>query len=635
MPEWIQWSNENWHHIVIPVAILVAFIIGGRWLRRIAYDRFDQWAKRTNRLGLVLFITKLYGPFLFWFVLLGIYVAAKASVLPPEVTGVISPVLLSLFVSSWIWIAISISGGITRLYLPKTRQYLTRVKAPQPPTGLVVNSLRVIFIVVGAAILLSIWKLPNLTGLLVLITAFTIGILALREASAGISKRLHLSHRTQRRMRGVAKVFLSLLVVAGIADIVRRIYLLASTGPHTTPDLIILFLEIGFVIWFITILRSPNYRQAKPSFKLVTALSIITVLILAFAGVQPLTDYKDATVQYLRTQATKVTEFYESRSSRGDITEIVGKVSPAIVRLETDDYVGTGMIINETGYVLTCDHVVENSQSVRVVLHGGGQYNAAVISRDKQKDLAIVKISATGIDFPTVKMGNPEELEIGQDIIVIGYSLGLEGETSLFKGVVSAFRSDAGINYVQTDAAVNPGCSGGPLLNLKGEAMGVVTFKMAGEAVEAMGFAVSIDEAKDFITQVLSGLEPGAKPQDGYHQDLDDGIFVIVNETRVANGMGELERNAFMDSLAEEHSKYMRNTGSVNHDNFDARADQIIYSVGASYIAENCAMGYNGANGFVQGWLSSPGHRENMLNPLFRKTGIGYSGDYVTQIFCN
>ena len=78
MPGWVQWLNENWHHIVIPVAILVAFIIGGRWLRRIAYDRFDRWVKRTSRLGLVLFITRLYGPFLFWFVLLGIYFAARA-----------------------------------------------------------------------------------------------------------------------------------------------------------------------------------------------------------------------------------------------------------------------------------------------------------------------------------------------------------------------------------------------------------------------------------------------------------------------------------------------------------------------------------------------------------------------------
>ena len=150
MPEWVQWLNENWYHIVIPVVIVVGFIIGGRWVRRIVYDRFDRWAGRTNQLWLVLFIAKLYGPFLFWFILLGIYAAARASALPPETIGILAPVLLSLFVASWIWAAFSISRTVTRLYLPGVRRQLARVKAPQPPAGLIVNVFRVIFIVIGA-----------------------------------------------------------------------------------------------------------------------------------------------------------------------------------------------------------------------------------------------------------------------------------------------------------------------------------------------------------------------------------------------------------------------------------------------------------------------------------------------------
>ena len=506
MPEWIQWLNENWYHIVIPVVIVVGFIIGGRWVRRIVYDRFDRWAGRTNQLWLVLFITKLYGPFLFWFILLGIYAAARASALPPETIGILAPVLLSLFVASWVWAAFSISRTVTKLYLPGVRRQLARVKAPQPPAGLIVNVFRVIFIVIGAAILLSIWQLPNLTGLLVLITAFTIGILALREASADISKRLHLSYRTQERIHSAGKVVLSLLVVIGIADIIRRMYLLAEASAYTTPGLVILFLEVGFVIWFITILRSPDYRQAKPSFKLVTTLTITTALILAFAGVQPLTEYKDITGQYLRTQAARMIVFYESQSSAGDTERIIAQVSPAIVRLEAGEYVGTGMIIDETGYILTCAHVVEDNQYVGATLYDERRYDATVVARDQEKDLALIKTNTSGIYFPTIKTGDPEALEIGQEIIVIGYALGLEGETSISKGIVSALRRDAGVNYIQTDAAVNPGCSGGPLLNLKGEAVGVITFKIADEAVEGMGFAVSINDAKDFISQALDGL---------------------------------------------------------------------------------------------------------------------------------
>jgi len=293
MPEWIQWLNENWKLIIVPVVVFIAFVIGGRWLRRVVYDRYNRWATRTKWVGLALLVAKLHGPFLFWFVLLGAYVAIKISVLTIEIASVINTVLLSLFVASWIWVAVSFSDAIGRLYLPKLRQYLAKVRAPQPPTGLVINGLRTVFIVIGLAILINIWKLPNVTGILILATALTIGILALREATTGLSKRFHFSYRTQRRLKSLGKVLLSMFVVMGIADIIRRIYLLSNNGLDTTVSLIIPFIEIGFMIWFIHILRGTNLRRARPSFKLVTALFITTVVILAFSGVQPMSMYKN------------------------------------------------------------------------------------------------------------------------------------------------------------------------------------------------------------------------------------------------------------------------------------------------------------------------------------------------------
>jgi len=293
MPEWIQWLNENWKLIIVPVVVFIIFVIGGRWIRRVVYDQYNRWATRTKWVGLALFVAKLHEPFVFWFVLLGAYVATKISVLTVEIAGVINTVLLSLFVASWIWVAVSFSDAIGRLYLPKLRQYLAKVRAPQPPTGLAINGLKTAFIVIGLAILINIWKLPNVTGILILATAFTIGILSLREATTGLSKRFHFSHRTQRRLKGLGKVLLSVFVVMGIADIIRRIYLLSNNGLDTTVSLIILFLEIGFIIWFVHILRSVELRRARPSFKLVTALFIMTVVILAFSGVQPMSIYKD------------------------------------------------------------------------------------------------------------------------------------------------------------------------------------------------------------------------------------------------------------------------------------------------------------------------------------------------------
>lgn len=634
MLEWVQWLNENWHLIVLPIVAFIALIIGGRWLRRVVYDKYNRWAVKTKRIGLSLFVAKLYGPFLFWFVLLGALVAIKISVLSIEVASITYNVLLSLFVGSWIWVAVSFSGTIGALYLPKIRQYLARIRAPQPPTGLVVNGLITVFIIIGLAILVNIWKLPNISGLLVLATGLTVGILALREATSGLSKRFHLSYRTQRRLRTVGKVFLSLLVVVGIADIVRRIYLLASGSPITNLSLVILFLEIGFVVWFIHTLRSTNFRQARPSFKLVTTLLIITVVILTFSGVQPLATYKDNTLAYLRTQSSRVSEFVRGRSSQADITEIVEGVCPAVIRLvEASDTLGTGIIVDRTGYILTCNHVVEDTQSVDVIMYDGKRYNATVISRDHQKDLAIIQVNATGVDFPTVTLGSSEKLKTGQEIVAIGYSLGLEGDTTVSIGIVSAFRSAEGVDYIQTDAAINPGNSGGPLLNLKGDVVGVVTFKLYGEAVEAMGFAITINSAKEFISSTVNIEQPSTQNEGPANriERMKHEVLALVNEERLSRGTSSLVWDDTLSGIADEHSQEMAEQGRLFHS-----------PISAPY-AENCWGGSSGsvyyfdAGDIVNSWMSSDKHRTWLLCPHLKHVGVGIAvsdgGIYASWTF--
>ena len=623
MPEWVQWANENWHVIVIPIVAFVAIIIGGRWLRRVVYDKYNRWAAKTKRLGLSLFVAKLYGSFLFWFVLLGAHVAIRISVLPIEATIIIFKVLLSLFVGSWVWVAVGFSETIGRLYLPKVRQYLAKARAPQPPMGLVINGLRTAFIIISLAIFINIWKLPNVSGLLVLATALTIGILALREATTGLSKRLHLNYRTQRRLRSAGKIFLSLLVVAGIADIIRRIYLLSSNSLNTTSNLVILFLEIGFVVWFIHTLRSTNFRRVRPSFKLVTGLFITTVVILAFSGVQPLATYKNATVAYIRAQGSRISEFVEARPSQSDITEIVKKICPAVVKLEVGDYVGTGMIIDRTGYVLTCNHLVEDTQSASAILYGGGQYNATVISRDSQKDLAIIKLNATGIDFPSVTLGDAGKLKVGQEIIVVGYSLGLEGETTISKGIVSAFRNVEGVDYIQTDAAVNPGNSGGPMLDQTGSVVGVFTFKLVGEAVEGVSFAVSINSAKQFISETIAVVsqEPSVKSTEQILLELEKETFRLINVKREERGIPLVQWDETLHSGARTHSESMQMKGVLYHDEGGNFAE---CCYGASYASSIYAT----AQATVETWMSSTaGHREILLDSRYRFGAIGIARD--------
>jgi len=623
MPEWVQWANENWRLIVIPIVAFVGIIIGGRWLRRVIYDKYNRWAAKTKRIGLSLFVAKLYGPFLFWFVLLGAHVAIRISVLPIEATIIIFKVLLSLFVGSWVWVAVGFSETIGRLYLPKVRQYLAKARAPQPPMGLVINGLRTAFIIISLAIFINIWKLPNVSGLLVLATALTIGILALREATTGLSKRLHLSYRTQRRLRSAGKIFLSLLVVAGIADIIRRIYLLSSNSLNTTSNLVILFLEIGFVVWFIHTLRSTNFRRVRPSFKLVTGLFITTVVILAFSGVQPLATYKNATVAYIRAQGSRISEFVEARPSQSDITEIVKKICPAVVKLEVGDYVGTGMIIDRTGYVLTCNHLVEDTQSASAILYGGGQYNATVISRDSQKDLAIIKLNATGIDFPSVTLGDAGKLKVGQEIIVVGYSLGLEGETTISKGIVSAFRNVEGVDYIQTDAAVNPGNSGGPMVDQTGSVVGVFTFKLVGEAVEGVSFAVSINSAKQFISETIAVVsqEPSVKSTEQILLELEKETFRLINVEREERGIPAVQWDETLHSGARTHSESMQMKGVLYHDEGGNFAE---CCYGASYASSIYAT----AQATVEAWMSSTaGHREILLDPQYSFGAVGIARD--------
>jgi S1-C subfamily serine protease len=619
MPDWVQWLNENWHLIALPVVAFVALIIVGRWLRRLVFDKYNRWALRTNRIGLSLFVARLYRPFLFWFFLLGAAAAIRVSVVPTETASITYNVLLSLFVGSWIWAAVSFSSTIEALYLPRLRQYLARVRAPQPPTALVVNGLRTVFIIAGLAILLNIWDSPNVFGLLWLATGFTIGFLALREAAGGLPQRLHLSYQAQKRLRSVGKVFLSLLAVAGIADIIRRIYLLSAQGLNTTSNLVILFLEIGFVAWFIHTLRSPDFRQARPSFKLVSTLFIITVVILAFAGLQPMANYKDDTLTYLKAQSSRISELVKTRSSQGEVAEIVESVRPAIVRLQAGNYVGTGMIIDHTGYVLTCNHLIEGVESATATLYDGRSYEASVVSQDEQKDLGIVKIDAAGVVFPCVTLGSSEQLKNGEEILAIGYSMGLEGETTVSKGIVSAFRNFDGVDLIQTDAAVNPGCSGGPLLNFEAEVVGVLVGRWPGEDIQGMGFAVSASSAKAFINDTIQLNQPSTQ-QDGTTNQIETmevEVLALVNGERMSRGTPVLIWDDELGEIAEEHSQEMAKQGKLFHS-----------SVSQPY-AENCLGGSTGsayyfdAGDIVDSWLSSDKHRTWLLCPHLEHVGVG------------
>ncbi|MDX1707200.1 MAG: DegQ family serine endoprotease, partial [Desulfobacterales bacterium] len=159
---------------------------------------------------------------------------------------------------------------------------------------------------------------------------------------------------------------------------------------------------------------------------------------------------------------------------------------------------GSGFIIDTAGFVVTNHHVIEDADQIKVKLKDEREFDAKIVGRDPNTDIALLKIEADG-KFATVKLGNSDALQVGQWVVAIGSPFGLE--QTVTAGIVSAKGRVIGSgpydDFIQTDASINPGNSGGPLLNLQGEVVGINTAIVA--TGQGIGFAIPINLAKDII----------------------------------------------------------------------------------------------------------------------------------------
>ena len=176
--------------------------------------------------------------------------------------------------------------------------------------------------------------------------------------------------------------------------------------------------------------------------------------------------------------------------------------------------VGSGAIFEtqgQTGYVITNHHVVEGVAEVNVTVYDSDTYRGSVLGTDPVSDLAVVRICCGA--FRTLAFGDASRLEPGDEVVAIGYALGLSGEATITRGIISAIRYDSRhqSDVIQTDAAINPGNSGGPMLSMSGQIMGINTFVYAGTAVQSLGFAVSVKTVQQQIPSLLTG-QPAATP---------------------------------------------------------------------------------------------------------------------------
>ncbi|MBN9114634.1 MAG: trypsin-like peptidase domain-containing protein, partial [Pandoraea sp.] len=195
---------------------------------------------------------------------------------------------------------------------------------------------------------------------------------------------------------------------------------------------------------------------------------------------------------------------------------------------EQNSGVGSGFIVSADGYILTNAHVVDGAESIYVTLTDKREFKAKLMGADKRTDVAVVKVDAK--DLPTVPVGDSNKLRVGEWVVAIGSPFGLDNTVTA--GIVSAKGRDTGdyLPFIQTDVAVNPGNSGGPLINMRGEVVGInsMIYSQTGGFM-GISFAIPIDE----VMRVADQLKKSGKVVRGRI-----GVAISEVSKEVADSLG-------------------------------------------------------------------------------------------------
>jgi len=257
---------------------------------------------------------------------------------------------------------------------------------------------------------------------------------------------------------------------------------------------------------------------------------------------------------------------------------------------------GSGFIISADGYIVTNQHVIENAKEILVTLVGGEEYQAEVAGADFISDIALLKIK--GSDFPSITFGDSDDIIIGEWVIALGNPFGLfdvNSKPTVTVGVISATDQDFGRqsndrvyeDMIQTDAAINGGNSGGPLVNSLGEVIGVNTWIISGSETRSasigLGFAIPINSVKRILQELQKSGQVDRSFWTGIHYDqltrtiarflgLESGQGVIVSDI---DKYSPADKAGLMvgDVITEINGKEISNFGDVKNiiDNLDLK----------------------------------------------------------------
>jgi len=185
------------------------------------------------------------------------------------------------------------------------------------------------------------------------------------------------------------------------------------------------------------------------------------------------------------------------------VKKVTAEAREAVVKIETDKGTGSGFIIASDGLIMTNNHVIVDAEEITVYLDDGSSFEAKLRSREMIPDIALLEIEAE--DLPYLELGDVGTLDLGEQVVVLGYPLASDS-VSVTSGFVSSvdFDKGKGITWVKTDSAISPGNSGGPLLNLQGQVVGVISLKMVSVAVEGIGYAVSANTVEGYLPSLLA-----------------------------------------------------------------------------------------------------------------------------------
>ncbi len=226
--------------------------------------------------------------------------------------------------------------------------------------------------------------------------------------------------------------------------------------------------------------------------------------------------------------------------------------------------VGSGVIIDKKGHILTNNHVIERADKLKITTKDGNIFDGIVVGTDDLTDLAIIKIESKEA-LPFADLGNSDDLKIGQIVIAIGNPFGLVGGPTVTAGIISALsrklQFENGIQeLVQTDASINPGNSGGPLINTKGQVIGINTAKIP--YAQGIGFAVPINVAKAILIDLIENGQVTNRPWIGistikitrqlakyYRLPTEEGALIAEVQSNSPGDYADLRKGDIIESF--------------------------------------------------------------------------------------